>query len=954
MYNLIILLILNIILKLKCLKSVNPIIDVSNTDMYSQHNENNEDIFTITKTGNLTTIFKRIFPEFSANKAWTTDGILMDNFATDNTGATSENNYISILDEDKEYFVHLYGVGSYRHPNGTKYNYTPILFLDENDNFKGCALNNTKNDYDNIISIPKDAKKMHITNYNGKNLRIQRILNMTNEQLDDIKKDLILTNERKEKLLLEINTNYENYKKDKTLYKKLTKSHIIFILDDTLPKIDKVADIFIEKKIPLCLATIPDNIIDNASNKKETRLEVLIRLIGNLGEKIEILSHSKIELPKEKIDDFETLYSIFIKPKQILTNYGFEINGIIFSGGEKESVEGEKWVSNFYSYSDYYGFEYNKSDLFTDHVYNHKRISLKSFKNDIESMKKTVDNAIENKEFLVFSFNFEKDDDITKDNLIAILDYVKDKEKNELLEITTYKKFYEEFAVKESEILNESYIYYVSNDGNSDSGLKKEDPMNLTTLLSKNFKSGDKILFKNGDIFYNKIDINFINFNNQLLTISNYGDTNLRKPKISGYKIIDKNESWEIMDINNSIYKINLKNTNNFKGVQNIDDNINKIGFLLDEKNNTYYNLKTNISDIENLYDFFCDGTYLYIKTNKTTPFEEFGILKLATNIKLFNLHSNMLIENLIIEGTGSNSMFDNSSNSLLENITIRNMIIENIGGSNLNENKRYGNAILFNNTDIKNITITKNIIRNVYNVGLAIQNISGNDILVNNNIFVCNLQDFEISEKNDNNGIHNYNFKNNIAINQGRGRDYNINQNNDATHILFGQFTLINNNTKIYFNNSYVYNPIRIFFIKSNNINTSDLFIKSDSIQPNFNKYYMKNDTTYLGNSYNYSQIFEYINNCNKDKNSSFNFLDSVDENIINTAKKSYDYDEIINKLFKKNKNKLYGEYSFFYLFGLTTFVVLALLGVILFIRYITKKNTASFNEIDYNMVIN
>ena len=60
------------------------------------------------------------------------------------------------------------------------------------------------------------------------------------------------------------------------------------------------------------------------------------------------------------------------------------------------------------------------------------------------------------------------------------------------------------------------------------------------------------------------------------------------------------------------------------------------------------------------------------------------------------------------------------------ENVEIINNIIEDIGGSFLSENERYGNAITFFETDVKNLKIHKNIIRNIYDVAFTIQGNKG------------------------------------------------------------------------------------------------------------------------------------------------------------------------------------------------------------------------------------
>ena len=58
--------------------SLNPLIDVGK-DIYCQHDENNETIFPVKKSGNkYTKFFKTIIPIFTANKIWLKNGTLID------------------------------------------------------------------------------------------------------------------------------------------------------------------------------------------------------------------------------------------------------------------------------------------------------------------------------------------------------------------------------------------------------------------------------------------------------------------------------------------------------------------------------------------------------------------------------------------------------------------------------------------------------------------------------------------------------------------------------------------------------------------------------------------------------------------------------------------------------------------------------------------------------------
>ena len=99
------------------------------------------------------------------------------------------------------------------------------------------------------------------------------------------------------------------------------------------------------------------------------------------------------------------------------------------------------------------------------------------------------------------------------------------------------------------------------------------------------------------------------------------------------YKIVNKKESWEKEQDN--IYRIDLTNTRKFIGFNRTDPESTRIGFIETNNKTKYYKLKTNISELTELYDFYSNDTYLFIRTNGSTPYEELGELKLSPKIKI-------------------------------------------------------------------------------------------------------------------------------------------------------------------------------------------------------------------------------------------------------------------------------------------------------------------------------
>lgn len=723
---------------------------------------------------------------------------------------------------------------------------------------------------------------MYISNYNNQSITIQKKLTLDKDEFNKIK-------EGQDKILNSLDSNYEKEKQDKMLYDELDKCYITFVQDDTRPDVDKFADLFIAKNTPLCFAAIAENLLNNSSNLKETRLQVAQRVQNAGGE---ILAHNGPVITNDTINDNNFMYNYFEVQKQTLINMGLNVNGIILAGGSGQIVGNPltaKWANTLYKYSDLLGEKYEDLNGY-DSTYFHYRTALSNYKNDINKIKEDINKAIENKEWKVFYFHDAGE--ITEETLSEMIDYINSKGKDKV-EVVTYKTIYDKFAKRESVIKNDIKTYYVSNNGTSQDGTDIKNPINLKTLQTKKIKSGDTILFKKGETFYETLNLSIAKTNDKSVRISSYGEGNL--PTFSAYKYIQN--SWEKYE--NDIYRIDIKNASNFTGYAEETENAYNIGFLEDDQNNKYYNKKTSIEKLSNDYDFYSDGTqYLYMYLDKN-PYQELGNLKVVVKSNLMILHSNMEIDNIGFSYCGGHGLVGSDDSE--ENIKINNCIIENIGGSYLHKNgdTRYGNGIEFYGCNAKNILVKDNIFRNIYDVGFTVQGAkgSGNNIDVCNNIFINNTQDSEIWENGSATGIVNYTFHNNISINQGRGWGYEARPDKYAAgHILFWGYNI--KNTDISFDNNLVYNPRRIYFIEQTN-GTNIFFKQNDYIKSNNNTYFMAEDSTIFRDSYKISEKNLFIEEYNKDKNSVFNSL-VVDENITKISNISNDINEI-RRLFEK-----------------------------------------------------
>lgn len=810
--------------------------------------------------GEETTIYKIINVTYTASKQWTRDGLYIDD-VTGKIGATSPDDYISV-NENEVYFVRLYGIGDlYTGVNGDEWHITsPIVYFDDSGNCVGYALSSTASASKSgvEITIPSGATRMYISNYNNQNISIQKKLTLNEEEFNKIK-------EQQDKILNYVDTNYDDIQSDPIIYGELDKGYITFVNDDSRPNVDQFADLFISKDVPLCFAAVADNLLNMASNLTETRLDVALRVQAAGGE---ILSHNALVVTDDTINNNNFMYNYFVVQKQLLNRMGLNVNGIILAGGSGQITGSSitaKWTSSIYKYSDLLGEQYNTS-LGIDSVYYHRRGGLANYNNDIEKIKSAIDTAIENKTWAVFYFH--DTNEVSLETLEEILDYINSKSKDDV-EVVTYNTMYQRFASRESAIKNDKKTYYVSSDGTSKDGTNINDPINLETLNSKKIKTGDTILFKSGDTFFGTLNLSIADVDDKYVTISSYGDGDL--PTISTYKYISN--GWE--KYSDNIYRIDIKNINNYTGYTSDSFLAFNVGFLEDDNGNKYYNKKVSIDSLESLYDFYSDGNqylYMYIDNN---PYEMLGNLKVVVRSNLMTLSSKMQISNIRFSYTGGHALEGASTNE--ENIRISNCIIENIGGSylystSLTNDTRYGNGIEFYGSNASNIVITNNIFRNIYDVAFTIQGPSGsgNNIYVYNNVFINNSQDSEIWESGTATGVYNYQFYNNLSINQGRGWGYEARTDKyPAASILFWGYEL--DNTDILFKNNVLYNPRQIYYFS---VATNNYFLTHDTIKSDNNTYYMSEDTTIYRNNWNYDTREEFISTYGVDRNSMYNLI--------------------------------------------------------------------------------
>lgn len=342
--------------------------------------------------------------------------------------------------------------------------------------------------------------------------------------------------------------------------------------------------------------------------------------------------------------------------------------------------------------------------------------------------------------------------------------------------------------------------YYVAVDGNSaNSGLSAESPITLSKINTITLKAGDCVLFKRGDVFYGNftptLPWNFAaSADTARIVVDAYGEGDL--PTLSLAKIAGNN--WA--NCNNGFWKYDLANASNYKGVSNdflAETDYANVGFF-ETKDGTIYGRRfANSESCANLYDFYCDSSHIYVKTD-ANPFYTLGEVTMAVHGALITTERCMIFKNIHLKYGGYGFSNTGAKNSY---ITIENCVIECLGGTDIDATggfTRGGNGIeLYNNGN--NVIVKNNIFRDIYDVaftcqGTGAQNVLGqnipaewNNIIVTNNIFAFNTQALEIwcgnNNVRENNGVTGLDFTNNLCIGQGEG--WTLDFRADSKHLM-------------------------------------------------------------------------------------------------------------------------------------------------------------------------
>ena len=209
---------------------------------------------------------------------------------------------------------------------------------------------------DMLVTIPAGCKGVGFTSQAGLTIKELRATKTAKTEIEMLQID---NAQWKETLVAQ-------QKKNDFAWKPYTRGYISFVYDDANVDLNAVADLFIAKGIPLCVA-VPPTKLATITNSGETVEQVCDRIVAAGGE---VLAHSFTVITSANTYDQKVLYQQFVKNRKLLEDAGFDVNGIILSGGTNQNTADFTYLENnysriYYKYSDLYGVStaYNKQRM---------------------------------------------------------------------------------------------------------------------------------------------------------------------------------------------------------------------------------------------------------------------------------------------------------------------------------------------------------------------------------------------------------------------------------------------------------------------------------------------------------------------------------------------------------------------------------------------------------------
>ncbi len=387
-------------------------------------------------------------------------------------------------------------------------------------------------------------------------------------------------------------------------------------------------------------------------------------------------------------------------------------------------------------------------------------------------------------------------------------------------------------------------VFYISNAGNdNNNGLSEDKPIKtlskLNTLINNNtVKSGDTVLFRDGDIFRGNIKIK-----NSDILLGSYGDISKGKPKL--YKsLYDGAKEGNWVEVKKNIWKYQIADSDPFKNdvgtiwffcdkgnnnctksIDSVDRKFNYATKILTDKTYDEEDIEDNIDTLlKNDLEFYHVGhatvkgttgktIYLYSTSNPSTRFDEIEFNAGSHVIYTENTPlSSLMIDNLYIAFAGGHGI----SIGNISNLKVTNCEIPFIGGGilqydNSGKPTRYGNAIQIYGAviPINGVAVTDGFvvdncyIYQVYDTGVTFQYSTSNEMRVEKASFTNNVIDYtnwsieywnrttSKDEKVINNSyIGDFYIGNNILRHAGSGVSETRSDLGTSAHIMTWQYT--------------------------------------------------------------------------------------------------------------------------------------------------------------------
>ncbi|MBR0277070.1 MAG: polysaccharide deacetylase family protein, partial [Clostridia bacterium] len=228
----------------------------------------------------------------------------------------------------------------------------------------------------------------------------------------------------------------ETAETNKFTWKPYDKGYMTIVYDDNNDNLEGMFNVTTkEYGFPIC-AAVPTKYIDR------NPISLLEEIQASGGE---ILSHTASHPQLNFGTPWTTVEEEFKKSYDILTERGFNVNGIILSGGTNSDTSTaygraiEPITAKYYKYSDRYG---------VSPQFNKPRDSFSGM--SAQQIKNIIDRMIRNKDWIViYAHNFSE---FPEAIMREVFDYAKQKQDEGVFDIVTYKYIYQNFAEFENPV----------------------------------------------------------------------------------------------------------------------------------------------------------------------------------------------------------------------------------------------------------------------------------------------------------------------------------------------------------------------------------------------------------------------------------------------------------------------------------------------------------------------